>query len=145
MSAVEVKKAQNSLTCPVCYQLFKNHKYLPCYHSYCEGCLEKLQIQSKITCPECRKEAEVPAGGANEFATNFFINCLVDDLILKKKVDGEQEVKCDECSEDDSVVSFCPECNSFLCITCNDYHKRNKKKFFYHAVVPFDELKSNKE
>ena len=144
MSAVEVKKAQNNLTCPVCYQLFKNPKYLPCYHSYCEGCLEKMQVQSKIICPECRKEATVPAGGVKELATNFFINHLVDDLILKKKVDGEQEVKCDECNGDDSVVSFCPDCNLFLCHSCNDHHKRSK---FYHdhAVVPLTELKSNKD
>ena len=144
MSAVEVKKAQNNLTCPVCYQLFKNPKYLPCYHSYCEECLEKMQVQSKIICPECRKEAKVPAGGVKELATNFFINRLVDDLIMKKKVDGEEEVKCDECDEDDPVVSFCPECNSFLCHACNDHHKRNKR-YRGHAVVPLTELKSNKE
>ena len=141
MSAAEVKKAQNNLTCPVCYQLFKNPKYLPCYHSYCEGCLEKMQVQSKIICPECRKEAKVPAGGVKELPNNFFINRLVDDLILKKKVDGEQEVKCDE---DDPVVSFCPECNSFLCHACNDHHKRNKR-YRGHAVVPLTELKSNKD
>ena len=144
MSAAEVKKAQNNLTCPVCYQLFKNPKYLPCYHSYCEGCLEKMQVQSKIICPECRKEAKVPAGGVKELPNNFFINRLVDDLILKKKVDGEQEVKCDECNGDDSVVSFCPDCNLFLCHSCNDHHKRSK--FFRgHAVVPLTELKSNKD
>ena len=144
MSAAEVKKAQNNLTCPVCYQLFKNPKYLPCYHSYCEGCLEKMQVQSKIICPECRKEAKVPAGGVKELPNNFFINRLVDDLILKKKVDGEQEVKCDECDEDDPVVSFCPECNSFLCHACNDHHKRNKR-YRGHGVVPLTELKSNKD
>ena len=139
MSAAEVKKAQNNLTCPVCYQLFKNPKYLPCYHSYCEGCLEKMQVQSKIICPECRKEARVPAGGVKELPNNFFISRLVDDLILKKKVDGDQEVKCDECNEDNPVVSFCPECNLFLCHTCNDYHKRCKK-YFNHSVVPLTEL-----
>ena len=144
MSAVEVKKAQNNLTCPVCYQLFKNPKYLPCYHSYCEGCLEKMQVQSNIICPECRKEAQVPAGGVKELPNNFFINRLVDDLILKKKVDGEQEVKCDECDEDDPVVSFCPECNSFLCHACNDHHKRNKR-YRGHATIPLTELKSNKD
>ena len=144
MSAAEVKKAQNNLTCPVCYQLFKNPKYLPCYHSYCEGCLEKMQVQSKIICPECRKEAKVPAGGVKELPNNFFINRLVDDLILKKKVDGEQEVKCDECDEDDPVVSFCPECNSFLCHACNDHHKRNKR-YCGHDVVPLTELKSSKD
>ena len=143
MSAVEIKKAQNNLTCPVCYQLFKNPKYLPCYHSYCEGCLEKLQVQSKIICPECRKEAKVPAGGVKELPNNFFINRLVDDLILKEKVDGEQEVKCDECDEDDPVVSFCPECNSFLCLACNDHHKRNRR-YRGHGIVPLNELKSNK-
>ena len=143
MSAVEIQKVQDNLTCPVCYQLFKNPKYLPCYHSYCEGCLEKMQVQSKITCPECRKEAEVPAGGVKQLPNNFFINRLVDDLILKKKVGGEQEVKCNECDENDPVVSFCPECNSFLCDTCNDYHKRNKR-YRDHAIVPLTELKSSK-
>ena len=99
-----------------------------------------MQVQSKIICPECRKEAKVPAGGVKELPNNFFINRLVDDLILKKKVDGEQEVKCDECDEDDPVVSFCPECNSFLCHACNDHHKRNKR-YRGHAVVPLTELK----
>ena len=140
MSATEVKVAQDNLTCPVCYQLFKNPKYLPCYHSYCEGCLEKMQVQSKIICPECRKEAKVPAGGVKELPNNFFINRLVDDLILKKKVDGDQEVKCDECNEDNPVVSFCPECNLFLCHTCNDHHKRSKQ-YFNHSLVPLTELK----
>ena len=79
-----------------------------------------------------------------ELPNNFFINRLVDDLILKKKVDGEQEVKCDECDEDDPVVSFCPECNSFLCLTCNDHHKHNKR-YRGHAVVSLTELKSNKD
>ncbi|XP_065888847.1 tripartite motif-containing protein 2-like [Dysidea avara] len=144
MSAVEVKKAQNNLTCPVCYQLFNNPKYLPCYHSYCEGCLKKMQVQSKIICPECRKEAKVPVGGVKEFATNFFINRLVDDLILKKKVAGEEKVNCDCCNEKDPVVSFCPDCNSFLCNACNDFHKRSKM-FASHRVVPLTELRSNKD
>ena len=142
MSAVEVKEAQNNLTCPVCYQLFKNPKYLPCYHSYCEECLVKMQEQSKIVCPECRKEAKIPAG-VKELPNNFFINRLVDNLILKKKVDGEQEVECDEC-EDDPVVSFCPECNYFFCLACNDHHTRSKL-YRGHGIVPFTELKSNKD
>ena len=143
MSAMEVKKAQNNLTCPVCYQLFKNPKYLPCHHSYCEGCLEKMRVQSKIMCPECRQEAKVPAGGVKELPNNFFINRLVDDLILKKKVDGEQEVKCDEC-DNGPVVSFCPDCNLFFCLACNDHHTRSKL-YRGHTVVPLTELKSNKD
>ena len=140
MAAKEVKKATVNLTCPICYQLFNNPKYLPCHHSYCEQCLEKMQVQNKIICPECRKEAIVPPGGAKDLPNNFFINRMVDELVLKRKVDGEEEVKCDECDEDDPVVAYCPECNMFYCQTCNVSHKRNKI-FCNHSIVV---LRSNK-
>ena len=144
MAAKEVKKATVNLTCPICYQLFNNPKYLPCHHSYCEQCLEKMQVQNKIICPECRKEATVPAGGVKDLPNNFFINRMVDELVLKRKVEGEEEVKCDECDEDEPVVAYCPECNSFLCQFCYENHKRNKR-FRGHGIVPLTELRSNKD
>ena len=144
MAAMDVKKATDSLTCPVCYQIFKKPKYLPCHHSYCENCLEKMQVQSKITCPECRKEATVPAGGVKDFDTNFLINRLVDELILKRKVGGETEVKCDECMGEDPVETFCPDCTMFLCHVCNEHHKRSYR-YRDHAIVPLVDLKSKKE
>ena len=144
MAAKEVKKATVNLTCPICYQLFNNPKYLPCHHSYCEQCLEKMQVQNKIICPECRKEATVPAGGVKDLPNNFFINRMVDELVLKRKVEGEEEVKCDECDEDELVVAYCPECNSFLCQFCYETHKRNKR-FRGHGIVPLTELRSNKD
>ena len=138
-----MNKVRDNLTCPVCYNLYKNPKYLPCYHSYCEGCLEKLQEQSKIICPECRNEVKVPAKGVKEFPTNFFINRLVDDLILKKKVTGEVEVNCDKCDVNDPVVSFCPDCNSFLCSACNASHIR-QIEFRDHSARLLTELKCEK-
>ena len=144
MAAKEVKKATVNLTCPICYQLFNNPKYLPCHHSYCEHCLEKMQVQSKIICPECRKEATIPAGGVKDLPNNFFINRMVDELVLKRKVEGEEEVKCDECDEDEPVVAYCPECNMFFCQTCNESHKRSKR-FRGHGIVPLTELRSNKD
>jgi len=143
MAAKEVKKVTVNLTCPICYQLFKKPKYLPCHHSYCEECLEKIQAQTKIICPECREETIVPAGGVKDLPNNFFINRMVDELVLKCKVEGEEEVKCNECDEDEAVVAYCPECNSFLCQFCYENHKRNKR-FRGHGIVPLTELKSNK-
>ena len=140
----EVKKATVNLTCPICYQLFNNPKYLPCHHSYCEQCLEKMQVQSKIICPECRKEAIIPAGGVKDLPNNFFFNRMVDELVLKRKVEGKEEVKCDECDEDEPVVTYCQECNMFFCQTCNESHKRSKR-FRGHGIVPLTELRSNKD
>ena len=144
MAAKDVKMATDNLSCPVCYQLFKNPKYLPCHHSYCEQCLEKMQVQSKIICPECRKEAIVPPGGVKDLDNNFFINRLVDEFILKRKVEGEAEVKCDECSGDDPVVAFCPDCTLFLCHVCNECHKRSNR-FRGHGIVPLTELRAKKD
>ena len=67
-----------NLTCTVCYQLYKNPKYLPCHHSYCEGCLEEMQVESKIICPECRAESIVPAGGVKDLPADFRINSMMD-------------------------------------------------------------------
>jgi len=63
MAVKQVKKIVNSLSCPICLKLFKKPKYLPCYHSYCEQCLEKMEEESRITCPQCREVAIVSAGG----------------------------------------------------------------------------------
>ena len=136
------KKASENLSCPVCYQIFKNPKYLPCHHSYCEECLEKLQVQNKITCPECRTEATVPPGGVKDLDNNFFINRLVDELVLMDKVEGEAEVVCDECSKDDPVEAFCSDCTMFLCHICNEHHKRSNKTTG-HSVIPIAELKED--
>ena len=144
MAAKDVKMATDNLSCPVCYQLFKNPKYLPCHHSYCEQCLEKMQVQFKIICPECRKEAIVPPGGVKDLDNNFFINRLVNEFILKRKVEGEAEVKCDECSGEDPVVAFCPDCTMFLCHVCNECHKRSNR-FRGHSIVPLTELRAKKD
>ena len=144
MAANDVKMATDNLSCPVRYQLFKNPKYLPCHHSYCEQCLEQMRVQSKIICPECRKEVIVPPGGVKDLDNNFFINRLVDEFILKRKVEGEAEVKCDECHGEDPVVAFCPDCTLFLCHVCNEYHKRSIKSRG-HDIVPLTELRSKKD
>ena len=144
MAAKDVKMATDNLSCPVCFQLFKKPKYLPCHHSYCEHCLENMQVESKIICPECRKEAIVPPEGVKDLDNNFFINRLVDEFILKRKVEGEEEVKCDECQGEDPVVAFCPDCTMFLCHVCNEYHKRSIKSRD-HGIVPLTKLRSKKD
>lgn len=144
--AAKVKKATESLSCPVCLQIFKNPKYLPCYHSYCEECLAKLHTQSEIKCPECREVAKIPEGGVKSLPNNFLVNRLVDDLILKSKVEDEDEVQCDDCSTDDPAASYCPICNTFLCHACTELHKRDRNSVSHiQDVIPFTKLKSSKD
>ena len=107
----------HDLTCPVCHEFFQKAKYLSCYHSYCEGCLEEmLRAHSKIRCPECREETTVPEGGVKTLADNFQINRMVD----------AKKAACGECGGEDPAKVFCKECNLYLCYTCNEQHKHGK-------------------
>ncbi|KAK7491080.1 hypothetical protein BaRGS_00017644 [Batillaria attramentaria] len=62
------------LECSVCLDLFNTPKMLPCFHTFCKGCLEELAANStarSFACPECRKDTEVPGGGVTNFQTNI--------------------------------------------------------------------------
>ena len=139
-----MKKVTGHLTCPICYELYKKPKYLPCYHSYCEECLVKLVVQSNITCPECRKTSVAPSGGVKQLPNNFFINRLLDEVALKRKVEGEEEAKCDQCTRSDPVQALCLDCGEFLCNHCFEHHKYSKE-YQNHNMMPLNELRSKKE
>ena len=142
MAAEQMKKVTGHLSCPICYELYKKPKYLPCYHSYCEECLVKLVVQSNITCPECRKTSVVPSGGVKQLPNNFFINRLLDEVALKRKVEGE--AKCDLCIRGDAVEVLCLDCGAFLCGRCFDNHKYSKE-YQNHNMMPLNEVRSKKE
>ena len=132
------------MVCPSCKKLLKNPKYLPCYHSYCEECLEKMQKQSKITCLKCKTEVIVPDRGVKDLSNNYFIVNLVNKLMLRYKIKNENELRCEECDEDDPVIVFCTDCKLFLCHFCKKSHKYSKSHCS-HNLISLTELRSNKD
>ena len=69
-------------------------------------------------------------------ATKQEMNCSLCTKfikILKHKPEGETELKCDECGDDnDPVVALCVDCELYLCQVCHDYHI---KKHRTHDVL----------
>ena len=114
MAAQKIKEITGHLMCPICYELYKKPKYLPCYHSYCEECIVKQVVQSNITCPECRKTSPVPSGGVKQLPSNFFINRLLDEVGLKRKAEGAEEAKCDLCIRGDAIEVLCLDCQCYI-------------------------------
>ncbi|XP_065907247.1 E3 ubiquitin-protein ligase TRIM71-like [Dysidea avara] len=91
---------------------------------------------------KCKQEAVVPKEGVKELANNFFINRMVDELVAQCKVEAEDEVRCDECGMDRSILCCCPDCNMFLCHDCNDTHKC-RKKFCSDGVTESTQINVN--
>ena len=117
--------------CPLCLETVKNPKTLPCLHSFCLECLDKLanfarrQLQTKIKCPVCQTSFSIP--DTDIFAnlpSSFHLNRLVDVLALHDST--VQVQKCNSCDESNPATSYCFVCQSFMCESCFQAHQRLK-------------------
>ena len=113
------------VSCSVCMCMFTTPKQLPCLHSFCLHCLNGIQrtsgVHGKITCPECRKQFDIPgSGNPSEFPTNFRINRLLDVLAIKEC--NTAGVKCGNCDKRSAETLYCFQCCSFWCAECISAH-----------------------
>ena len=141
MAAEQMRRVTTLLTCAVCHEMYKNPKYLPCHHTYCEECIAQLLIASEVICPECRETSTILHERVANLPNNFFMNHLMDAITLQCRVDGEEKATCDMCVEEGSAIALCPECVMFLCDYCNEFHKR-AKEYLSHNVILLHELQS---
>ena len=126
------KNLKKEAECPLCIETVKNPKTLPCLHSFCLECLDKLagfarrQQQTTIKCPVCQTSFQIPEGDTfNNLPTSFHLNRLVDVLALK---DGSaQAQQCGNCDDNlNSATCYCFVCQNFLCKDCFEAHQRLK-------------------
>ena len=111
----------NEVSCSVCMCTFTDPKQLPCLHSFCLNCLNGIQrtsgVHGKITCPECKRQFEVPGNGnPSELPTNVRINSLLEVLAIKEC--STANVKCGNCDKRSAQTLYCFQCCSFWCEEC---------------------------
>ena len=129
------------VSCSVCMVTFTEPKQLPCLHSFCLHCLAGIQRTSGrhdvITCPECRRESQVPGGNLKDLPTNFRINSLLDVLAIRDC--SSTGVKCGNCDKRRVESFYCFQCCSFWCDECIIGHniiRANKE----HRVLALKEF-----
>ncbi|XP_068679070.1 E3 ubiquitin-protein ligase TRIM71-like [Montipora foliosa] len=125
--------------CSVCMTRFTNPKQLPCLHSFCLHCLQRIQqtsgIRDTISCPECRRNFRIPGNGdLNAFQANFRVNSLLDALpVTECNTSG---IKCGFCEKVTSGESaYCFTCCSFWCDNCLPLHNRFKAFKEHNALA----------
>ena len=111
----------DEVSCSVCMCTFTDPKQLPCLHSFCLNCLNRIQrtrgVHDKITCPECRRQFQIHgSGNPSELPTNFRINSLLDVLAIKEC--STATVKCGNCDKRSAQTLYCFQCCSFWCEEC---------------------------
>ncbi|XP_078609973.1 uncharacterized protein LOC144881107 [Branchiostoma floridae x Branchiostoma japonicum] len=140
------------LVCQICLDDFKQPKMLPCLHTFCQPCLERLletQRPAKLSCPTCRQDVPLPENGVQGLKANFLVGKLHDILQQQRKGNGKtselraEGAPCTACERGNPAEFYCVECTDYLCHVCNDTH-RGLRVSRSHKVVKIEDLLSGK-
>ena len=130
--------------CGVCSKPYNDPRILPCLHSFCQQCLhheiEKSGSQQVFKCPTCKRDTNIPVGGASAVHRNLHLGFEVEVAGYMSKIVSNSEVCCDHCIDGSSgsAVVFCCTCRQFLCQLCHDHHKRGRQ-LSTHKMVGLDQ------
>ena len=137
-----IKKVEDQITCPICMERFTDPRVLPCFHSYCLTCLQRVLVESNnsLPCPTCRSPCPVPDKGLASLPPSFVVNNLVEVYDLMKKASAHQYVPCNNC-DNTNADSYCKQCATFLCPECLPHHNKWKPNAG-HQILSLDEVAS---
>ncbi|KAL0966319.1 hypothetical protein UPYG_G00293840 [Umbra pygmaea] len=103
------------LTCPVCREIFKDPRQLPCGHSYCMSCLGGMvdfTSDTPFRCPDCRAEF----GSVIGIQRNYALANISEDYRESLKAKHLVSVYCDYCPEEQILaVKTCLKCEVSMC------------------------------
>ncbi|XP_052077216.1 transcription intermediary factor 1-alpha-like [Mytilus californianus] len=131
------------LTCPICLEVLKSPKILPCLHSFCQQCIHEIilsLIQNKepkpkqFRCPICHTvvKPKDPTTNIEKWAS------LLQD---NNAVGTAERQECHTCKHhnETSVAKFwCKNCIEAFCEKCNAMHGWVKLTSF-HDVIPIED------
>ncbi|XP_061587226.1 E3 ubiquitin/ISG15 ligase TRIM25-like [Cololabis saira] len=117
MEEGELTRLGELLMCPVCQEIFKDPRQLPCGHSLCIGCLENLMdhsLDSSHRCPDCRANF----GEIDGLHRSYALANIAEDFRLNKRRREKkaESVYCDCCVESRVLaVKTCLKCEVSMC------------------------------
>ena len=137
-----LKRITAQLECSVCLDTLTDAKLLPCFHSFCKKCLERLVVQDRdghtICCPTCRRTTPLPPTGVSGLQTDFHAEHLFEIRDMLSKTKEPQKIHCEKC--DTSIATaFCRDCGQFVCNKCTDMHQI-WKEFKTHKIASFGDI-----
>lgn len=111
------------LKCPICLEMFSDPRMLPCQHSFCRCCLERLAENDGRwgRCPQCRQLFRIPFNGIGSFDVNRTIAQLLDTFPKQITEKPALKAKCASCRKEE-IITTCEHCKEALCKPCRTNH-----------------------
>ena len=114
--------SQQDGVCTICLHDFQDARLLPCLHSFCRACIDRLSLtdstsddgvttSGSIECPVCREACALPAIGAQGLLEDFSHSCGAP----KNRICSLCENESGRQRKDDEALLFCRVCEEWLC------------------------------
>ena len=130
-----LQSSELSLSCVGCGEKVKELKCLPCLHSLalCEKveCREKI-LHRSVSCKICEEVFSLSLKDLSDHP--FALRKALSNQYRKEGVICQEEHE-----EERSAVSFCSDCDAFICQECVDHHK-SRKLFKKHEIKPLQQV-----
>ena len=111
-----LKKVTAHLECSICLDTYTHPKLLPCFHAFCQKCLEGLVVQDH----------------------DGHINHLFEIQAALTKVKEPQKMHCEKCKKS-TATSYCRDCGNFVCDKCNELHQI-WEEFADHQIASLSDI-----
>lgn len=124
---------KETLLCPMCLDVLQLPVSLPCAHTFCRSCVQRLGGKGNVICPCCRRQHTIDVHSLN---VNTVLASLLESLALSDKVD-----RCAEHSKKLNV--FCFTCTTFICTHCAllKHEKTHELRSFKEFLEVLEEMK----
>lgn len=103
--------------CGVCFGHYEDPRLLPCLHTFCRQCIDKLPVtdgQGQVKCPICRAVCLLPESGAVSLPYDFLVS---QSTLDSGDGDRKKPLQC-MMSHASSASSDCASSLSYWCETC---------------------------
>ncbi|XP_032370526.1 tripartite motif-containing protein 35 [Etheostoma spectabile] len=113
---------EEDLSCPICYDIFKDPLVLSCSHSFCKDCLNSCWKDKQMKeCPVCKGSPLT-----SDPPRNLALKNLCETFLLERDQRGP-EVLCSLHSE--KLKLFCLDHQQPVCVICRDSKTHNHHRF----------------
>ena len=145
-----ITEIQNLLVCDVCQKTINQPKVLPCSHSFCKACLEKVTTQDEqnvdnerknLGCPTCSSTVTLKA---NEDVAGLPENEFITMLLTAVGPNRKQQACSNPLCKNESPITLCMECEMILCHECYMLHEI-WPPMRCHTVLSISEIVSRDE
>ncbi|XP_061182361.1 protein PML-like [Saccostrea echinata] len=140
---------EDYLTCPICYEVFKEPKALSCLHNFCEACLETLLDKSsenkELNCPICRENTPLTEQKVSGLKTNFIFKDIIQKL--SGCTESSSRRLCSFCilgCKEVEATHKCLTCMDLLCKFCTNKRHTFTRQTAEHKVVPLNDYFAGK-